>query len=73
MFERMAADPNYDEVHANMKSLKQDVATRFNYVKIMVESIIDGNDVINGDQQYKKAYSEELLSTSELGRYVLLK
>jgi hypothetical protein len=51
--------------------VKQDIATRFNYVKIMTETVIKCKDairhVIVADENYKRDYYSLLLSSNEVG------
>jgi hypothetical protein len=67
---------------ANMKKaimmsskLIQDVATRFNYVKIMLGVLLNGHEavksVINGDKTYKEQHGNSLLTPVEIGKLKL--
>jgi hypothetical protein len=79
-FEAVLADPNFEQdyfaVEPNLTIIKQDFDTRFNYVKIMVETVIKADEairrVINGDEHYQKDHGCLLLTGTEIGVTLIL-
>jgi hypothetical protein len=68
--EAMFLDPNFEDGHVNLTMLKQDVATRFNYVKMMMQSVVRAREaiaaVIKGDPSYKKDHGHLLLTDEDI-------
>ena len=45
-YDKLEENPDYESDYNKMTMLKNDVATRFNYVKVMLPVLINGHDAV---------------------------